>query len=144
MARAPVLIYKPRVVVETYDAATGLLSGTDVELTDDISVAEIGVDTPVSTVKTFAGKFQTPQMPEPSASLGVVATQGMSAVWAPLVGKFAQIRIYDQTGEPDYRAFDTIIPVNPALYGSTDPDEPREVELSLPVLSAVAEGTDGP
>lgn len=142
MASPPIVIYKPRLVVESYDAVTGLLSGVDAELTDDVSVVEIGVDTPVSTVTTFAGKFQTPQTPEPSATVGVVATEGLSARWAPVVGKFAQLRVYDRTDADHYRAFDTIIPVNPSLYGSTDPEEPREVELTLPVLSAVTEGDD--
>lgn len=142
MASPPVIVYKPRLIVEAYDPLTGLLDTIDFPLTDDVSSVEIGVSTDVNTIATFAGKYQVPQTPEPEATLHVIITAGISARWAPVVGKFAQMRVYDRTDEADFRAFDTIIPVNPALYGTTEPGEAREVELTVPVLSDVVAGSD--
>lgn len=142
MASPPVIVYKPRLVLEAYDPATGLLDTIDKELTDDVSVVEIGVSTDVNTITTFAGKYQVPQTPEPEATMHVIVTDGISARWASIVGKFAQLRVYDRTDEPNFRAFDTIIPVNPALYGSTEPGEAREMDLTIPVLSDVTAGSD--
>ncbi len=142
MASAPVIVYKPKLVVEVYDPDTGLLDGVDHELTDDVSSAEISVDTGVNTVATFAGKYQIPQTPEPSATLHVIVTEGISARWAAVVGAFAQMRVFDRTDSGDYRAFDTIIPVNPALYGTTEPGEAREMDIECPVLSDVTAGSE--
>jgi hypothetical protein len=139
---APIVIYKPRLIFEKYDPALGTLDGVDVEVTDDVSSVAIDVETPTSTVTTFAGAFQTLKTPEPSATVAVVITDGLTARWAPLVGAKAQCRVYDRTDEGDYRAFDTIVPINPGSYGTTEPGEAREVELNLAVLSAVTEGTE--
>jgi hypothetical protein len=142
MASPPIIVYKPRLVVEAYDPETGLLDTVDHELTDDVSVVEIDVSTDVNTIATFAGKYQVPQQPEPEAALHVIVTSGISARWAPVVGKFAQMRVYDRGDTTEFRAFDTIIPVNPALYGSTEPGEAREMDLTIPVLSDITAGTE--
>ena len=142
MASAPVIVYNPKVVVEAYVPETGLLSGTDVELTDDVATAEIGIDTPVGSVKTFGGIFQVPQTPEPSATLHIIVTEGISARWLPLVGDLVQMRVYDRGADGEYRAFDTIIPVDPYLFGTTEPGEVRESDIELPVLSEVTQGAD--
>lgn len=83
-----------------------------------------------------------PQTPEPSATLHVIVTEGIKARWTAVVGAFAQMRVYDRNDDGAFRAFDTIIPVNPAYFGTTEPGEPREMDISCPVLSEVTDGVD--
>jgi hypothetical protein len=132
----PIIVYRPTLVLQPLDAS-GTPTGSPVDVSCDMVSAELTVDTPVTTLKTFCGTAQIPDDPEIGCTLEVAVNATTDSRWSALVGDFMEVRLKDRTADTDYRAFDTIIPINPALYGPDTPGEARQFSFDIPVLSAV-------
>lgn len=140
MANMPIIVYRPTMVLQPLDAA-GDPSGAAVDVSCDIVSVELSPDTPVSSVTTFCGTFQVPGDIEVSCSVEVAVNEDTSSRWASLVGDSVQVQVKDRTSDTDYRAFVSQVPLNPALYGPTQPGESRQFSFDMPVLSDVTEVT---
>lgn len=136
----PIIVKMPTVVMQPLDA-DGDPTGPSVDVSCDFQSIELTVDTPQTTVKTFCGTVQVPDDPEIGCDCTVAVNEATSGRWSGLVGDSVEVRIKDRTTDTKYRAFTSLIPINPALYGTDEPGEPRTVDFSLPVLSAVEEVT---
>lgn len=137
MANEIIVVKNPTVVLQPLDA-DGDPTGPSVDVTCDFQTIELTVDTPVTTIKTFCGTVQVPDDPEIGCDCTVAVNAGTNGRWAALVGDSVEVRIKDRSTDTDYRAFASLVPINPALYGLDEPGEARTVDFSLPVLSAVA------
>lgn len=133
---APIVIYKPLLKFQPLDEA-GEPDGELVDLTDDAQTAELTVDTPTSTTKTFRGKYVIPDDIEEGCTITIVVNPDTDDNWAPLVGVTGEMQVYDRQDATRYRKFTTQITANPSLYGSTTPGESRTVDVDLPVLSPI-------
>lgn len=133
----PIVVYRPTLVLQPLDAA-GAPSGSPVDVSCDMVSAELTVDTPVTTLKTFCGTAQIPDDVEVGCELEVAVNGTTNSRWAALVGDSVEVQIKDRTTDTSYRAFDSIIPLNPALYGPDTPGEARQFTFNIPVLSEVA------
>lgn len=136
MANELIVVKSPTVVLQPLDAA-GDPTGPSVDVSCDFQTIELTVDTPQTSVTTFCGTFQVPGDPEIGCDCTVAVNEDTNSRWASLVGDSVEVRIKDRTADTSYRAFTSVIPINPALYGIDEPGEPRTVDFSLPVLSAV-------
>ncbi len=136
MANELIVVKKPTVVIQSLDA-DGDPSGASVDVSCDFQSIELTVDTPVSSVTTFCGTFQVPGDPEIGCDCTVAVNEDTSSRWSALVGDSVEVRVKDRTTDTTYRMFHSVIPIDPSLYGTDEPGEPRTVDFSLPVLSAV-------
>lgn len=136
MADTLIIVKNPTVKLQPLDAS-GDPTGPVVDVSCDFQQIELTVDTPQTTVTTFCGTFQVPGDPEIGCDCTVAVNEGTNTRWASLVGDSVEVQIKDRTTDTDYRAFESLVPINPALYGVDEPGEPRTVDFSLPVLSAV-------
>lgn len=132
----PIIVYRPTVVLQPLDEA-GDPTGSPVDVSCDFQSVELTVDTPVTTITTFCGSVQIPGELEVGCDCTVAVNEATSGRWSGLVGDSVEVQIKDRTTDTSYRAFTSQIPLNPALYGTTEPGEPRTVDFSLPVLSEV-------
>ena len=135
---APIIVYRPLLHLQPLDEA-GADDGAAVDVSCDMSSAELTVDTPTTDVTTFCGNFQIPDDITVGATFEVTVNGETSARWAPLVGRRVRAELYDRTDSTTYRTFDTQIMLNPALYGPTTPGEARAFSFDLAVLSEVEE-----
>lgn len=136
MANTLIIVKDPTVVLQPLDA-DGDPSGASVDVSCDFQSIELTVDTPQTTVTTFCGTFQVPSDPEIGCDCTVAVNEDTNSRWSGLVGDSVEVRIKDRTTDTSYRSFLSLVPINPALYGSDEPGEPRTVDFSLPVLSDV-------
>lgn len=134
---APIIIKSPLMHVQKL-TALGADLGLPVDVSCDIQSVEIGIDTPTIEVTTFCGNFSVPDEPTVSATVTAAINTDTDANWSGLVGLNVRIELYDRTDALKYRTFDSVIPINPSLYGTTSPGEARTVDFDLPVLSEVA------
>lgn len=132
----PIVVYRPKFILQPLDE-NGDPDGAAVEVSEDVETIEIDADQEITRVKTFAGSFSHPGEVEPSATVSAVIGSDTSTNWAPLVGVRCQAQIYDRQDSTTYRAFETQVDINPALYGATTPGEPRTFDFEIPVLSDV-------
>jgi hypothetical protein len=132
----PVVVYRPKFILQPLDEA-GDPDGAAVEVSEDVETVEIDADQEITRVKTFAGSFAHPGDVEPSATISAVVGTDTAANWAPLLGVRCQAQVYDRLDATTFRAFETQIDINPALYGATTPGEARTFDFEIPVLSAV-------
>lgn len=133
---APVIIYRPLLHLQPLDDA-GADDGAAVDVSCDMSSVELSVDTPLTDVTTFCGRFQVPGEIGVTATLEVTNNADTDANWAALVGVRVRAELYDRTDATKYRTFETQIPLNPSLYGPTTPGEARAFSFDVPVLSDV-------
>lgn len=132
----PIITYRPTVILQPLDE-DGDPTGSPVDVSCDFESIELSVDTPVTTITTFCGTVQIPGELEVSCDCTVAVNDATSGRWTGLVGDSVQVQIKDRTSDTAYRAFTSQVPLNPALYGVTEPGEPRTVDFALPVLSEV-------
>ena len=134
---APIIVREPLLHLQPL-TDEGADDGALVDVSCDMSSVEIGVDTPTVDVTTFCGNFSIPDEISVTATLGVTVNSDTDANWSAIVGKMVRAELYDRSDASRYRTFDTIIPINPSLYGPTTPGEAREFDFEVPVLSDVA------
>lgn len=132
----PIVVYRPTVLLQPLDAA-GDPDGAAVDVSCDFQSIELTVDTPVTTIKTFCGSAQVPDDPEIGCDCTVAVNDATSGRWSGLVGDSVEVQVKDRSTDTSYRRFQSQVPINPALYGTTEPGEARTVDFSLPVLSDV-------
>lgn len=132
----PIVVYRPTLILQPIDE-NGDPDGSPVDVSCDVSRFELDVDVPTTQVTTFCGNFEIPDEIEVSATVEVTVNADTYARWAALVGDSVEVQVKDRTTDTAYRAFDSQIQLNPALYGPTEPGEARAFDFSLPVLSAV-------
>ena len=143
MATAPIVVYRPVLKLQPLTEA-GASDGALVDVTDDMSAVELGVDAPLITVPTFSGKYSSPDDIEESVNFEVTVNAGTVARWSPLVGKLVDAFIYDVTPVPTVtkgRKVRTRILLNPGIYGPTQPGEARTVSWDLPLIASPVEIT---
>lgn len=134
----PIIITDPKVVIQALDAA-GAPTGSPVDVSCDVSAAELTPEQDIETVTTFCGKFRVMGKPEWSLSLGIVVGPDTQSNWEPLIGEAVEIRIYDRGDSTSYRMVESEIPFDPSLGGPTDADEQvRAYDLDLPVYTEPA------
>ena len=134
----PIIIYRPKVVVQPLDEDGSPTSDAPVDVSCDFSSIEFGVDQPSTTVSTFCGKFQVPDDIEESVTGEFTINADTDGNWSPLVGVQAQMQVWDREDATRHRTVNVHIGVNPSLYGTTAPGEARQPSVDFPVLSAVA------
>jgi hypothetical protein len=132
----PIVTKRPTVVFQPLDE-DGDPSGSPVDVSCDFESIELTVDTPVTTLTTFCGTVQIPDEPEIGCDCTVAVNDATSGRWSGLVGDSVEVQIKDRTTDTSYRAFVSQVPIDPSLYGTTEPGEPRTVDFALPVLSEV-------
>jgi len=133
----PIIIRNPLLHLQPLDEA-GADVGDAVDVSCDMSSVELTPDTPTIEVETFCGKFDIPDTVGVDASFEVTVNADTDANWSPLVGVSVRAEVYDRSDGTRYRTFNTIIPINPSLYGPTTPGEARTFSFDVPVLSDVA------
>jgi hypothetical protein len=133
---APIIVWKPLLHLQPLDDA-GADEGEPVDVSCDMNSVEIEVDTPTIDVTTFCGNFSIPDDISVSVTFGVTVNADTDANWDDLVNKRVRAELYDRTDSTRYRTFETIIPINPSLYGPTTPGEARSFDFEVAVLSAV-------
>ena len=134
----PIIIYRPKVVVQPIDAEGSPTSDEAVDVSCDFSSIEFGVDQPSTTVSTFCGKFQVPDDIEESVTGEFTINADTDSNWSPLVGSQVEMQVWDREDATTYRTVNVHVGVNPSLYGTTAPGEARQPSVDFPVLSAVA------
>ena len=139
---APIIVYRPVLILQPLDEA-GAPTGAAVDVSCDMESVEIGVDTPMIQGSNFCGPYSIPDDIQESATFGVAVGADTDTRWSPLVGLTVEARVKDRGADPDYRKFQTMIPINPSLYGTTTPGEARTVEFDVPVLTSPEWDTDG-
>lgn len=134
---APIIIRNPLLHLQPLDE-DGADDGAAVDVSCDMSSVELAVDTPTIDVSTFCGNFSIPDEITITATLEVTVNNDTDSNWSALVGKTVRAELYDRSDASRYRTFDTIIPINPSLYGPTTPGEARTFSFDVAVLSEVA------
>ena len=134
----PIIIYRPKVVVQPLDENGSPTSDAPVDVSCDFSSIEFGVDQPSTTVSTFCGKFQVPDDIEESVTGEFTINADTDANWSPLVGVQVTMQVWDREDATSHRTVNVHVGVNPSLYGTTAPGEARQPSVDFPVLSAVA------
>jgi len=134
----PIIIYRPKVVVQPIDAEGSPTSDEAVDVSCDFSSIEFGVDQPSTTVSTFCGKFQVPDDIEESVTGEFTINADTDSNWSPLVGSQVEMQVWDREDATTYRTVNVHVGVNPSLYGTTAPGEARQPSVDFPVLSAMA------
>ena len=131
----PIIISDPKLVIVELDAA-GAPVGSPVDVSCDVSAAELTPSSDIETITTFCGKYRVMGKPEWELSLGMVIGPDTSTNWTPLVGAAVEVRIYDRQDSDKYRMVESEIPFDPSLGGPTDSDEQvRAYDLDLPVFT---------
>lgn len=131
----PIVVYRPTLLLQPLDE-NGDPDGAAVDVSCDMSSVELGVTQPLINVSNFCGKYSIPDDIEESATFEVAVNADTYTRWAALVGVTVQAQIKDRTTDTDYRAFNTEIRINPALYGTTSPGEARTISFDVPILSS--------
>jgi hypothetical protein len=139
---APVIVYRPVLILQPLDDS-GDPDGAAVDVSCDIESVELGVDTPTIDGQTFCGPYSVPGDTTESATIGFAIGADTSSRWSPMVGKTVEARVKDRGDGNTYRKFQTFVPVDPSLYGTTTPGEARTVELDFAVLTSPEWDTDG-
>ena len=134
---APIIVREPLLHLQPL-TDEGADDGALVDVSCDMSSVEIGVDTPTIDVTTFCGNFSIPDEISVTATLEVTVNSDTDANWSAIVGKMVRAELYDRSDASRYRTFDTIVPINPSLYGPTTPGEARTFSFDVAVLSDVA------
>jgi len=134
---APIIVKNPLLHLQPL-TDEGADDGALVDVSCDMSSVELGVDTPTVDVTTFCGNFSIPDEITITATLEVTVNNDTDANWSAIVGKMVRAELYDRTDASRYRTFDTIVPINPSLYGPTTPGEARTFSFDVAVLSPVA------
>ena len=134
----PIIIYRPKVVVQPLDEDGSPTSDAPVDVSCDFSSIEFGVDQPSTTISTFCGTFQVPDDIEESVTGELTVNADTYANWSPLVGSQVQLQVWDRVDSTSHRTVNVHVGVNPSLYGTTAPGEARQPSVDFPVLSAVA------
>jgi hypothetical protein len=132
--------YKPKLVLTELDTTVDPptpVAGTETDVSCDIVDATPDVEVPTSTTKTFCQTVTIVGDPEESFELTVAVRDETSADWAPLLGKPIRVQLWDRQSDTDHRTFDSLLVVDPSLYGTTTPGEARTVTVPLPVLTPV-------
>ena len=132
----PIIIYQPKVFLRELDASGVPVVGTSIDVSCDFAIIELGVSQTLITATTFCGKFQVPDDIEETATAEITFNADTHDRWDPLVGNRYEVRVKDRDTDTDYRAFDTEVRINPALYGPTRPGATRTITFDLPVLSS--------
>jgi hypothetical protein len=104
---------------------------------------ELTVDTPTIDGSTFCGPYSVPDDITEGATFTVAVSTDTTTRWAPLVGLTVEARVKDRGADPAYRKWQTMIPVDPSLYGTTTPGEVRTVDIDVAVLTSPEWDTDG-
>ena len=138
---APIIIYRPKVVLQPLDADGSPTSDPPVDVSCDLSSVEFGVDQPSTTVTTYCGKFQVPDEIEESVSAELTVNADTDTNWSALVGSQCEMQIWDREDATRHRLVTVHVGVNPSLYGTTQPGQARQPSVDFPVLSAVAWAT---
>jgi hypothetical protein len=133
---APIIVYRPLLHLQPLDEA-GADDGAAVDVSCDMSSHELTVDTPTTDVTTFCGNFQIPDDITVGATWEVTVNADTHDRWEPLVGRRVRAEVYDRTDSTHFRAYETQIQLNPALYGPTTPGEARTFSFDQAVLSEV-------
>lgn len=133
---ALIIVKNPTMVLQPLDE-NGDPSGAPVDVSCDVQSAELDASVPTSSVTTFCGTFQTAGDPEIGFTVTVVVQDDTNTRWASLVGDSVEVQLKDRTTDTTYRSFTSLVPLNPALYGPTEPGEPRSFDFDMPVLSEV-------
>jgi hypothetical protein len=133
---APIIIYRPKLIIQPLDAA-GADSGPTVDVSCDVSSVELSPDIPLTTVTTFCGAFSTPGELEVTATIEFTINADTDDNWSALVGDSVEMRVYDREDSTEYRKFTSQVGINPSLYGPTTPGEARTFSVDFPVLSEV-------
>ena len=139
---APIVVYRPVLILQPLNDA-GSPDGAAVDVSCDMQSVEISVDTPMIEVTNFCGSYSVPDDIQEGCTLGVAITEDTDTRWSPLVGRTVEARVKDRGESPNYRKFQTMILVNPSLYGTTQPGEARTVEFDVPILTSPEWDTDG-
>jgi len=133
---APIIVKNPLLHLQPL-TEEGADDGALVDVSCDMASVEIGVDTPTIEATTFCGNFSVPDEITVTATLEVTVNADTDANWSAIVGRTVRAELYDRTDASRYRTFDTIVPINPSLYGPTTPGETRTFSFDVAVLSAV-------
>lgn len=139
---APIIVYRPVLILQPLDE-NGDPTGAAVDVSCDTASVEIGIDTPMIEGNNFCGPWSVPDDIQESATITVQVGEGTSARWSPLVGQTVEVRVKDRGESANYRKFESMILVDPSLYGTTQPGEAREVEINIAVLTSPEWDTDG-
>jgi hypothetical protein len=137
----PIIIYRPKVVLQPLDADGSPTSDPPVDVSCDLSSVEFGVDQPSTTVTTYCGKFQVPDEIEESVTAELTVNADTDSNWSGLVGSQCEMQIWDREDATKYRTVNVHVGMNPSLYGTTAPGSARQPSVDLPVLGPVAWGT---
>lgn len=133
---SPIIVYRPKLILQPLDEA-GAPSGSPVDVSCDMGSVELDVDTPTDEVITFCGTFTIPGDISVGATFEVVVNAETDGRWSALVGVPVQAQLYDRQDATSYRAFTTLITLNPSLYGPTTPGEARSFSFDVAVTSEV-------
>jgi hypothetical protein len=136
--------YKPKLILTELDTDVDpptVVAGTETDVSCDVVDATPDVEVPTATVKTFCQTVTIVGDPEESFELTVAVRDETTADWAPLLGKPIRVQIWDRQTDTSHRTFDSLLVLDPSLYGTTTPGEARTVTVPLPVLSPVAWAT---
>lgn len=133
----PIIIKDPMLIIQPLDAPGGDPVGLAVDVSEDVTSVELGPEQDIGTIKTFAGSYRIPGEVTSSATIGCVLTADTETNWAALVGVPCEVRVYDRADAAKYRAFESEIPFDPSLYGSTVPGDAREVDVEVPVFGDI-------
>lgn len=139
---APIIVYRPVLILQPLDDA-GAPDGAAVDVSCDMASVAINVETPTIDGNNFCGPWSIPDDISESATFEVQVGADTDTRWAPLVGVTVEARVKDRGASPDYRKFQTFIPINPSLYGTTQPGEARSFEFDVAVLTSPEWDTDG-
>lgn len=138
----PVIVYRPVLILQPLDE-DGLPDGAAVDVSCDMESVEIGVDTPTIDGSTFCGPYSVPDDISETSTWTAVISSDTTTRWAPLVGLTVEARVKDRGADPAYRKFQTMVPIDPSLYGTTTPGEARTVDFDVAVLTSPEWDTDG-
>lgn len=139
----PIVVYRPKFILQPLDAA-GAPAGAPVDVSEDVETVELNADQTINRVSTFVGSFAHPGEVEPSATVSAVIGDDTDDNWAALVGVRCEAHLFDRTDATTFRQFETMISMNPALYGATSPGEARTFDFDIPVLTDVTIETVAP
>jgi hypothetical protein len=134
----PIIIYRPKVVLQALDADGSPTSDAPVDVSCDFSSIEFGVDQPSNTVSTFCGKFQVPDDIEESVTGEITVNADTDTNWSALVGAQCEMQVWDREDATRHRLVTVHVGVNPSLYGTTQPGQARQPSVEFPVLAAMA------
>jgi hypothetical protein len=137
---APIIVYRPLLFLQPL-TALGADDGAAVDVSCDMASVELAPDAGTIDVSNFCGNYTLPGEVTVGATFEVIINGDTDANWAALVGKTVRAELFDKATDNvaggKFRKFDTVIPLNPALYGPTTPGEARQFSFDVAVLSEV-------